>query len=78
MDVNLQKQSKSTWNEPLSKLGPLAPLVGVWHGDKGDDIAPSDDRGTENNKYREQMIFEPIGPANNHEQGIVAPEHRNS
>ena len=52
----------------VKNLGPLAPLVGVWEGAQGDDIAPSDDRGTENNKYRERMVFEPFGPQTNHEQ----------
>lgn len=52
----------------ISLLGPLGPLAGIWEGDKGDDIAPSDDRGTENNKFRERMIFEPFGPTTNHEQ----------
>jgi hypothetical protein len=55
-------------NEILKNLGPLAPLVGIWEGSKGDDIAPSDDRGIENNKYRERMIFEPISRTENHEQ----------
>lgn len=51
-------------------LGPLAALAGVWEGDKGDDIAPSDDRRTENNKYRERLTFVPFGPVNNHEQTL--------
>lgn len=51
-------------------LGPLAIFAGVWEGDKGDDIAPSDDRGTENNKFRERMTFEPILPVTNHEQSL--------
>lgn len=50
------------------EYGPLAPLIGVWEGSKGDDIAPSDDRGTENNKFRERMSFEIIKPVDNHEQ----------
>ena len=49
-------------------LGPLAPLIGIWEGGTGHDIAPDDNRGTENNHYRERMIFEPMGPVNNHEQ----------
>lgn len=49
-------------------LGPLAPLVGTWEGSKGDDVAPSDDRGIENNKYRERMTFEAIDRTENHEQ----------
>jgi hypothetical protein len=57
-------------NELRDQLGPLAPLVGIWEGDKGDDIAPSDDRGTENNKYRERITFEQVGPIQNHEQNL--------
>ncbi len=34
MDLDLTKQ-----------LGPLAALAGVWEGDKGSDVAPSDDSG---------------------------------
>lgn len=57
-------------NPLFEQLGPLAHLVGVWEGDKGDDIAPSDDRGTENNKYRERIVFEQVGPIQNHEQNL--------
>src|SRR6478609_227885 len=58
-------------NDELKKqLGPLADLVGIWEGDKGDDIAPSDDRGVENNKYRELITFEQVGPVQNHEQSL--------
>ena len=52
----------------IEKLGPLAPLAGVWEGSKGDDTAPSDDRGTERNLFRERMTFVPLSPVNNHEQ----------
>ncbi|MDE3019132.1 MAG: FABP family protein, partial [Nitrospirota bacterium] len=52
------------------ELGPLAALAGIWEGQKGDDTAPSDDRGTEQNKYRERITFEPIGSVNNHEQTL--------
>lgn len=62
MDVNLDELKKN--------LGPLFPLMGVWEGEKGDDIAPSDDRGTENNKYRERFKLESIGPVQNHEQNL--------
>jgi hypothetical protein len=57
-------------NELREQLGPLASLVGVWEGDKGDDVAPSDDRGTENNKFRERITFEQVGPIQNHEQNL--------
>lgn len=57
-------------DEIIKNLGPLATLAGIWEGDKGDDTAPSDDRGTENNKFRERITFEPMGPVNNHEQAL--------
>jgi len=56
--------------EVMDNLGPLAALAGIWEGDKGDDTAPSDDRGTEKNLFRERMTFEPIGPVDNHEQKL--------
>lgn len=52
------------------QLGPLADLVGVWEGDKGDDTAPSSSRGSEKNLYRERIIFEQVGPIQNHEQNL--------
>jgi hypothetical protein len=52
------------------QLGPLAALTGTWEGEKGFDVAPSDDRGTEHNKFRERMTFEVIHPVDNHEQKL--------
>lgn len=52
----------------LADLGPLEFLAGAWEGDKGDDVAPSGDRGTERNLFRERMTFVPIGAVDNHEQ----------
>ncbi len=52
----------------IENLGPLGRLVGIWEGGTGDDRAPSDDRGTEINHYRERMVCEPFGPTANHEQ----------
>ncbi|MCG8425545.1 MAG: heme-binding beta-barrel domain-containing protein [Proteobacteria bacterium] len=54
--------------EELDNLGPLAALVGVWEGEKGNDVAPSDARGTAHSKFRERMTFEPTGRVDNHEQ----------
>ena len=55
-------------------LGPLGPLLGVWEGDKGTDLAPSDkpndNRKLATSKYRERMVFEPTGPVDNHEQTL--------
>ena len=49
-------------------LGPLAPLAGIWEGDQGIDEAPSASRGMMQTSYRERMVFDPIGPVDNHEQ----------
>lgn len=57
-------------SEDIDNLGPLAPLAGVWEADKGSDTAPSDDRGTEHNAYREHLVLEPIGQVDNHEQTL--------
>ncbi len=54
----------------IANLGPLGALAGIWEGDKGDDTAPSDDRGTEKNIFRERITFLPILPVNNHEQAL--------
>ena len=56
----------------LQHLGPLAPLAGIWEGEKGQDVAPSDDRGTEHNAFRERLTFDPCGPIENHEQVLYA------
>ena len=40
-------------DELIANLGPLAPLAGIWEGNKGDDISPDKDpTKIENNKYR--------------------------
>ena len=51
-------------NEIVDNLGPLAPLAGVWEGDSGMDISrvQSEEKET---KYREKVIFEPLGPVKN-------------
>ena len=53
-----------------ANLGPLLPLAGTFEGDKGDDTAPDDDRGTEKNLFRERWVLVPFGPADNHEQHL--------
>ena len=57
-------------SEILRNLGPLAALAGTWEGVSGKDVAPSDDRGTEKNEYRERLTFVPFGPVDNHEQKL--------
>jgi hypothetical protein len=51
-------------------LGPLAPLAGIWEGDEGLDEAPSASRGRMQTSYRERIVFEPMGPVDNHEQRL--------
>ena len=57
-------------NPDIEGLGPLAPLAGTWEGAKGEDIAPSDDRGVATSPFRERMVFTPIGRVDNHEQTL--------
>jgi len=52
----------------LRLYGPLATLAGTWQGSEGDDTAPDASREAENTAFREEIIFTPIGPADNHEQ----------
>jgi hypothetical protein len=58
-------------SKELMSYGPLGALIGKWQGDKGDDIAPGDDLGKENNKYREEILFVPCGATFNHEQKLM-------
>ncbi len=68
---------EETMDEAIEKLGPLRSLVGTWEGDKGDDLAPDDDRTqVENNKYRERLVFEPTGQVNNHDQTLFGLRYR--
>ena len=59
-------------DENITNLGPLATLAGIWEGEKGDDISPDTKRSTGSNKFRERMVFEPIGRIDNHEQVLYA------
>jgi len=49
--------------DTLRNLGPLAPLAGTWEG-QGNDTHPVAE-GTEDEPYRERMVFEPIDPQPN-------------
>lgn len=51
-------------------LGPLAPLAGIWEGESGKDVAPAPDLSVETTLYRERLVFEPMGPVNNHTQTL--------
>jgi hypothetical protein len=57
-----------------ANLGPLGPLLGIWEGEKGTDLAHSDksetNRQSVTSKYRERMVFEATGRIDNHEQSL--------
>ena len=54
--------------------GPLDKLIGVWHGDKGLDIAPEPE-GAERNPYYETLTFTDIGDVTNAETQVLAVLH---
>lgn len=49
--------------DTIANLGPLAGLAGIWEG-QGNDTHPVAE-GSEDEPYRERMIFEPIDPQPN-------------
>jgi len=53
----------------VKNLGPLAALVGSWEGDQGIDVSRihSEEKET---KYREKVVFEPLGPVKNGPQEL--------
>lgn len=57
-------------DQELKNLGPLKSLIGTWEGTTGNDIAPGDDRGIEENRFKERIVLEPTGLAANHEQEL--------
>jgi len=62
-------QSSEVNEDILAKLGPLAPLAGVWEGDKGIDISRVYSQEKET-KYRERIVFDPLGPVRNGPQEL--------
>lgn len=54
--------------------GPLRFYIGRWEseGFQGENIAPDPDRKLERTQFRQEMIFEPIGDVENHEQLLYA------
>jgi hypothetical protein len=53
----------------LDNLGPLTALAGTWEGDQGVDFSRVKSKETET-KYRERILFEPVGPVNNGPQKL--------
>jgi hypothetical protein len=56
-------------DEIIKNLGPLAALAGVWEGDKGIDTSRVHSKETIT-KFREKIVFEPLGPVNNGPQAL--------
>ena len=56
-------------DEIIKNLGPLAALAGTWQGDAGVDVSRIKSKETVT-KYREQAVFEPVGPVNNGPQKL--------
>lgn len=53
----------------INNLGPLAALAGTWEGDKGVDVSRIQSKEMET-KYREKVVFAPLGPVNNGPQQL--------
>lgn len=51
-------------NDLITNLGPLGPLAGVWESDLGVDFSRIHSKETQT-KYRERIVFEPMGPVSN-------------
>ena len=63
MDRDIYTEPEGVDLDTLGNLGPLAALAGVWEG-QGLDTHPVVE-GTEEEAYRERMVFEPIDPQAN-------------
>ncbi|PLK27693.1 FABP family protein [Novosphingobium sp. TH158] len=57
--------------DTLASLGPLAPLAGVWEGERGVDIAPKA-AGPRTQGFFERISLEPVDPGNNGPQLLYA------
>jgi hypothetical protein len=57
--------------ETLANLGPLAPLAGVWEGERGVDIAPKRS-GARTQGFFERISLQPVDPGNNGPQVLYA------
>ncbi len=64
----MSKYSEDIYTEPsnidvdtLKNLGPLAPLAGVWQGERGTDLAPSR-AGSETSPFVDRIELQPLDP----------------
>jgi len=57
--------------------GPLARLAGIWEGEKGGDVAYSNEKGEiALTPYREHTEFKPFGPVENGVQSLYGLDYR--
>ena len=57
--------------------GPLARLAGIWEGDKGEDVAYSNEKGSVGlTPYREHTELKPFGPVENGIQTLYGLDYR--
>ena len=57
--------------DTLARLGPLAPLAGVWEGERGVDVAPKRE-GARTQGFFERIALQPVDPGNNGPQLLYA------
>jgi len=63
--------------DDLDKLGPLAPLVGTWEGEKGLDVSyHHEDDHIGDTPYRERITFNAFGPVDNGDQVLYGLDYR--
>jgi hypothetical protein len=63
--------------DDLTKLGPLAGLVGTWKGDQGVDVAYQHAKGKiGETPYRERATFSAFGPVDNGTQCLYGLDYR--
>lgn len=63
--------------DDLTKLGPLAGLVGTWEGEKGLDVSfHHADGDVGDTVYREKITFNPFGPVDNGSQQLFGLDYR--
>lgn len=51
--------------------GPLALLAGAWVGNKGLDVSPAPDGGTDNEPYSDELTFLPLGDVTNADEQVL-------
>ncbi len=57
--------------DTLANLGPLAPMAGVWEGERGVDVAPKA-TGARTQGFHERISLQPVDPGNNGPQLLYA------